>query len=369
MRTRIFINLIISTGVLFQGCKCDRKDIPSPSGYNRTEMLQNLNDAIIIPDYNNFSNKLTALHTATAYFVDSPSESGLEDFQQKYKEAYLAWQGVEVYEFGPASDYILKSSLNSFPADTAKIKSNITAGTYDLSASGNIKAKGFPALDYLLFGIGTNNTAIVSMYTSDPEAINRKDYLNAIMTNMTARLTAVSSAWSSGYATTFVENSGTDLGSSVGLLVNSMSMSLESVRRERIGTPLGYVGLVNSGVVTPKFQEAYYSVYARELMVENLTKSKNLFNGGSGKGFDDYLNAINAQYETGTPLANEINAQYDRAIQATQALTPNYTTILQTDLQKAEAAFLEVKKLVVLIKLDMASQLGVVINYTDNDGD
>ena len=355
--------------VLFTFSCCNRKKKDDPSNdFDRGAMLINIASVNILPGYNLLKSKITSLKNASDLFIANPDEANLINLQDNYKQTYLSWQAIEVYEFGPASDVILKASVNSFPTEITTINSNISSGTYDLDIPVNIKAKGFPALDYLLFGIGANPAAIVVMYTSDSDAMNRKIYLTNVINNINSRVSSATTNWTS-YFSTFTTNTTTDLGSSIGLLVNNMSMSLESVRRERIGTPLGYVGLVSTGVVAPQLQEAYYSNYSKELILQYLIQSKELFNGGAGTGFDDYLIAIGAKYDDGTFLSDQLNLQYNKAIFAVQEINPDLTGALNTDVSKVELAFLEVKKLIILIKLDMASQLGVVINYADNDGD
>lgn len=359
--------LFIIIIVLLYSCNKRKKDDPS-NDFDRGALLSNIGSSKIIPGYSTLKTKTTALKDAADLFTASPDETNLANVQDKFKQAYLAWEAMEVYEFGPASDIVLRASVNSFPTTISTINSNISSGSYDLDISGNIKAKGFPALDYLLFGVGADQTAIVAMYTSDTDAANRKLYLTNVIANMNSRIGIATNNWSA-YFTTFTTNTSTDVGSSIGFLVNNMSMSLETVRRERIGTPLGYVGLVSTGTIAPQTQEAYYSNYSKELMLENLIQSKDLFNGGVGVGFDDYLNALDAKYDDGTLLASQINLQYNKAIYAVEDLDPDFTNALTNNVSNVETAFLEVKKLIVLIKLDMASQLGVVINYTDNDGD
>ena len=348
---------------------CNKKKNDDPSNdFDRGLLLNNIASTKIVPGYNSLNSKIATLKEASDLFIATPDETKLADLQDKFKLAYLSWQSMEVYEFGPASDVILKTSVNSFPTVVATINNNISSGVYDLDVPGNITAKGFPALDYLLFGVGANPAAIVVLYTTDPDASKRKLYLSDVINNLETRVKHVKNNWPIYYST-FTTNTSTDVGSSIGFLVNNMSMSLESVRRERIGNSLGYVGLVSTGIISPELQEAYYSNYSKQLMLQYLMDSKELFNGGTGLGFDDYLNAVDAKYDDGSLLSDQINLQYNKAISAVQALNPDYTTALNNNVPKVETAFLEVKKLIVLIKLDMASQLGVVINYTDNDGD
>ncbi len=114
--------------------------------------------------------------------------------------------------------------------------------------------------------------------------------------------------------------------------------------------------------------ESFYGGHSKALIVANLKALKRLFQGGNGIGFDDYLNDINAEFN-GTPLANEINDQFDRAINAVNAIPGDLPQAVTTNFTEADNAFLQCKILVVRLKVDMSSQLGVSINYADNDGD
>ncbi|MDO1502670.1 imelysin family protein [Winogradskyella maritima] len=72
--------------------------------------------------------------------------------------AYKAWQHVELFEIGPAETVGFQLNMNIYPTDNEKIDGFIVNGSYDLSLSSNRSAKGFPALDYLLNGLGDTDT-------------------------------------------------------------------------------------------------------------------------------------------------------------------------------------------------------------------
>ncbi len=152
------------------------------------------------------------------------------------------------------------------------------------------------------------------------------------------------------------------------MLVNDLSFELERNRRERVGNALGYIGVVSGGVLLPSAVEGFYSESSKELLIENLQQMKLLYTGGSGIGFDDYLSEIGADYN-GTPLSTEIFNQFERTILAAQNVPVKFSDAVSSHNDEMQTLFLELKKLVVLIKVDMSSQLGVVINYSDNDGD
>jgi predicted lipoprotein len=312
-----------------------------------------------MPKFQNFQTAAVALKASADAFMLSPDAAKLDSLKEDYYNAYRAFQAVEVYTFTPSMDLI--TALNSFPPDTVQINANIQSGTYNLSAVNNIRAKGFPAIDFLLFG--KNESETVSAFAQ----ANRQQYLSDIVQEIFSKASSASSGWGS-FESDFVNASGTDVGSSVGMLVNDLSFDMERNRRERVGNALGYIGTVSGGTLVPDAVEAYYSGYSKELLIENLQQLKLLYEGGSGQGFDDYLSRLGADYY-GTPLATEISNQFDKAIQAAQNVPVTFSVAVTANNAEMQALFLELKKLTVMIKVDMSSQLGVVINYSDNDGD
>jgi len=344
--------------LLLNGCKEKKKG----DDFNRTDLLTNISNNIILPAHQNFSGAATLLKQKKDAFVSSPSSVTLDSLKTAFKTAYLVYMQVETYSFMPSENV---KNLNVFPTDTAQVGTNIATGTYNLDAANNIRAKGFPAIDYLLFSWSEGE--IINLFTVDASATNRKQFLNDITNEIETVSSTANTAWNS-YVSQFVTASGTDVGSSVGMLVNDLSFELERCRRERVGVPLGYVGLINSGTTSSQSAEAYYSGYSKELLIENLQSCKEIYIGGSGTGFDDYLDFLDADYN-GQPLASTITNQFDIAIQKAQAVPVDFPTAVTTNKTEMESLFLELKKLTVLVKVDMSSQLGVIINYSDNDGD
>ncbi|MCS6823918.1 MAG: imelysin family protein [Cytophagaceae bacterium] len=365
MKSKIILLLVVMIACINAACKKKKKENPDAE-FDRAALLTNVRDNIILPQYGDFVSRLSELQTAATSFTSSANITSLENLQTKFKNAYLAWQKVSAFEFGPAEQSILRMNMNSFPTDTNQIRSNINSGSYNLNAASNIRAKGFPALDYLLFSKPVN--AILDSFTISSKSTNRKNLLNNIIADMLSNAQTVNNKWNNEYKNTFTSNTGTDIGSSISLLVNQLSFECEMVRRERIGNALGYQGIVNTNITNPWLVEAYYSNYSKPLILENLHNLKNIYSGKNGQGFDDYLNHINADYN-GQPLANVIMNQFDIAINAVNQITPDLKTALHNNKPSVDAAFLEVKKLVVLIKIDMTSQLGLIISYQDGDGD
>jgi hypothetical protein len=179
--------------------------------------------------------------------------------------------------------------------------------------------------------------------------------------------------WENGYAASFPEADGVDVGSSLGKLINAINRYYErDLRDGKVGIPLGVRSL---GIAQPERAEALYSGESRALAVAGLVAYENWLLGGAdasapdAPGLDDYLDAVDAQYN-GQPLSDEIRAVLAEA----QTSLRDGVTLPLNEAVLAEAgavqnAYTSLQRLLVLIKVDLPSSLGILITYQDNDGD
>ena len=352
--------------ILFSSCDPEEKvDI------DRRAMLENYANNVIIPSFTIFKTKVDLLKQSSDTFTTSPDVQKLQQLQQVFLNTYRAWQIVEVYEFGPAKDVVLRSSLNTFPTDTGKIGNNIRSGNYDLEVAANISAKGLPALDFLLFGIAPDDAAITALYTNDVYSANRVQYLNDLVNEIQQKTNSVVNAWQAGYKETFINADGTDAGSSLALLVNELNYTWELTKNPRIGIPLGKRSL---NVPLPEKTEAYYSGISVELAVLNLQNIRRVFLGegpngiSEGESLKSNLDELNAEYN-GQPLSQAIITQIDLAMSKTALIPDPLSDAVIQNKQTVDEAYIEIQKTVILIKTDMPSAMGVLISYQDSDGD
>jgi predicted lipoprotein len=342
-------------------------------GFDRKALLSNVGNNIIMPNYSAFNTAAAQLHAAAGQFTASPDASSLGTLQNQLKEAYRAYQSVALFELGPAEQELLRANLNTFPTDVNQINANIGAGTYDLGTASNLDAKGFPALDYLLFGLGTDAPALVGQYTTDANAAKRKKYLTDLTMEIKTKAEKVNTAWSvtgGNYLNTFVNADGTDAGSSLGLLVNQLNWEYELLKNAKLGIPLGKKTL---GTPLPESVEAYYSGMSSELARLGLQNIENVYfgihrSGNNGIGLDDYLVSLNARRGE-TTLAEAIADQLRVVKNKLAALNDPLAGAIRTNPAPVNEAYAEIQKGVVLLKSDLPSQLGVLITYQDNDGD
>ena len=51
--------------------------------------------------------------------------------------------------------------MNIYPVNIDRLENNVSTGNYDLDNANNFSSQGFPALDYLLYGVGSSDSEII----------------------------------------------------------------------------------------------------------------------------------------------------------------------------------------------------------------
>ncbi|MCX8081351.1 MAG: imelysin family protein [Bacteroidia bacterium] len=365
---KIIVFTIIA-GITLAGffCRKKKKSPEENAPFDKAGMLANYADNLILPAYHKFNASLDSLIDAAQQFTANPQISSLQNLRTKFNSAWMRYQKISPFEFGPAESVVVQMNFNVFPTDTTQIKSNIQSGNYNLDAASNLDAKGFPALDYLLYGYNKSDQDIVNEFLSQS---NRKAYIMDVLFNMKSKITQVIQGWNNGYIQTFKNSLSTDIGSSIGALVNRLNFELDYLKNAKIGIPLGKKTL---GYPVPGAVEGFYKKQSVAMAYETLLVIEDMFlgrglNGVNGLGFDDYLNHLKAQHTNG-PLADAINNQFSVAKNKLNQLTDPLSVQVVNNPNPVNDAWTELVKLLVLLKTDMPSRLGVQITYQDSDGD
>ncbi|MES2430459.1 MAG: imelysin family protein [Bacteroidota bacterium] len=361
MNTRLrLIGLVaVVSATIFWGCKKDSGGPGTGTDANKdfkVAMLTNYADNIIIPSYTDVQAKLDLLNTSVEAFITAPSVSTQASLKTSFENAYLSFEKISLPNFGPAASLLLNNYSNTFPAVKEKIEAGVLSGTPNFTqpvASDSIQ--GFPTLDYLLF-----STDAVAKFSAG-DAANRKQYVKDVMARLKLLVTNTLTQWNGTYRTAFINSTKTDVGSSIGYLINQFAYEMDVLKGPRIGWPYGKQ---SGGIVFADKCEAYYSGISTELAVANLTSLKNYYKGGTGSGIDDYLILLNK-----TQLNTDVLAQFDATLTALQAVPSPLSDAFVNNKTQVDAAYIEIQKLLTLLKTDVASATSVRINYQDSDGD
>lgn len=341
--------------------------------YDRKALLTNWADNIIIPSYVNYQAKVQTLVTNTATFVATPTEANLQTVRISWLEAYKAFQYVSMYNLGKAEEINLNMASNTYPTSAIGIESNISSGSYNLGLLSQFDKQGFPALDYLINGLGTDDTSIVSFYATNTNAANYKQYLSAVVSKLKTNIDAVVTDWNSGFRNSYVANNGTSVSSSVNKTTNLFVKNLEKdIRTGKLGIP---AGVFSSGVKYPEKVEGFYKKdISKELLNVSIKAQQDFFNGKhfnsttTAEGLKTYLDFLNA-IRNGQKLSDIINNQFATIYTVNNVLNNSFSQQVNTDNSKMIAAYDALQQNVIYTKLDMMQALNITIDYVDGDGD
>ncbi|WP_088322726.1 imelysin family protein [Polaribacter tangerinus] len=359
---------VIITLFILSSCSSTEEENPVlKDSFDRKGMLTNIADNIIIPAYEDFSSKMALLKTEGNAFIDNPNIANLESLRNSWLTAYKSWQHIEMYNIGKANEILYKFHINIYPVTVTDIDDNIKNGSYDLNSANNHDAQGFPALDYLLFGLDNSDSKIIEKYTIDTNKENFKKYLYDVIAQMSSLTNIVVTDFKE-QRNVFVNNTVNTLSGSVNQLVNDYIFYYEKgLRANKIGIPSG----IFSSTPLPQKVEAFYNnTVSKELTLEALSAVQNLFEGKhfgkntKGLGFNDYLITLNRN-----DLATSISNQFTIAKTAIEKLNNSFSIQINSDNVAMTKAYDELQKNVVLMKVDMIQTFNISVDYVDADGD
>lgn len=368
------ILLILSLIVIVVACSSNERDNNSDeNNYDRTALLTNWADNIIVPSYVNYQAKVQILVTSTNTFVATPTEANLQTVRTSWLEAYKAYQYISMYNLGKAEEINLNMASNTYPTNTIGIESNISSGSYNLTLLSQLDKQGFPALDYLINGLSTSDASIVGFYATNANATNYKQYITAVVNNLKINIDAVVTDWNSSFRNSYIANNGTSVSSSVNKTTNLFVKNIEKdIRTGKIGIP---AGVFSSGVKYPEKVEGYYkNDISKELLNISIKAQQDFFNGKhfnsttTGEGLKTYLVFLNA-IRNGQKLSDIINNQFATIYTVNNSLNNSFSQQVNTDNSKMIAAYDALQQNVIYTKLDMMQALNITIDYVDGDGD
>lgn len=364
-------SLIWMISILVLAGACDRQNNVDGDRFDRKALLQNFADNLILPAYLHVQTEVFALRVAVQAFEANPNETTLIALQQQWVAAYTQWQYVNAYNFGPAGEAGLNKSLveevGTFPVSATKIENALVLGTWNLNDF-NRDARGFLAIEYLIFGENQDNAAVLAAFANSAFRIQ---YLQELSENIRQRITAVRSEWTAGYAQNFVENAGTDVGSSTAQMYNEFVRSYESLKNFKLGLPLGKrTGQTQS---EPLLVEAVYSGQSLPMLKAHFTAIEDIWYGRSssvgqdGIGFRAYLEAV----EGGNALIISTENQIIALKAALNAVpeSPALSQQIVGNPAPVEALYIECSKMTRFFKSDLSSLLGIAITFSSSDGD
>ncbi|OJJ15356.1 hypothetical protein BKI52_38735 [marine bacterium AO1-C] len=346
---------------------CSSNDVAvNDNGFDRSTLLVNIADNLIVPSFQDLKTKVATLETASNTFTTTADATNLDALQAAWEAAMTSFVKCAPFAFGPADLPLgtFVEVLGTFPISTTKIETNVSNTSFSLSASFDRDVRGFMAVEYLIYNLNGDADVLANYGTGSD---NRKNYLKLIVAEIKTNIDAITAAWEGAYRTTFTSNTETSAGSPISLLYNSFVKDYENIKNFKVELPAGLQA--GQTAAEPTKVEAYYSGISLNLIKEHFATTEKIWlgtglSGTDGVGFEEYLNAV----EGGTALVTQTKAkiaEIKAAIDAIPAgrlsdnVSSTQVSTLHTLLQDNTANF----------KSSMSSLLGISITFSDSDGD
>ncbi|MFM1876672.1 MAG: hypothetical protein RL266_2409, partial [Bacteroidota bacterium] len=183
-------------GLLLFATACETNNDLNNCDYDESLLLVNYADNIIIPRFNDLHLGLTLLEESINAFATAPTIDLLNEIKVTFGATYLSYQRCSEFAFGPAliDGVPFRERFNTFPTNTSGIESNIVLGTEVTNCPKS--TVGFPALEYLIFGDGTQtDQQVYELFTTGVNASDRLAYLQGLGSELKATTTQITQGW------------------------------------------------------------------------------------------------------------------------------------------------------------------------------
>jgi uncharacterized protein len=335
----------------------------------RRKLLSSWGQRFLLGSYADFEARAGELEASARALCAAPGADTLEAARSAWWTARAPWKRSEVFAFGPYSDEPQRfgPQIDFWPARPDTVENTLAGSdplTPEAAAAFGAPAKGLPAIEYLLYQPEIDVAAAFAL------APRRCEYLLAISADLIVQARALRSAWEPGQGNYLGELTGAGKTSvhfetlqlALGEIVNRMGYTLENIRGEKLGKPLG---TTSGGTPQPDKAESPFSGRAIEDIRDNLRGIERLYFGDGSStdlGLEGYLK------QRGKSFAKLMRGELDASFGALFAIEPLSEAIVSRR-PEVEAAVARLGALQRAIQVDVINSLALSVGFNDNDGD
>jgi predicted lipoprotein len=340
--------------------------VTPPKPVERKAVLTNIFDNALVPAYEQFALEAVTFHNSILNFNSDSNLENLEKVQAQWLQTKLAWEQAEIYDIGSLNDNFAHNRIDKYPAKYSFLEANLNQETAIDEAFVNNSgstAKGLPAIEYLVFRF-ENKDSILYQFTNHASAYQYKNYLTALAKNLISQSEVLQVAIEKE-RDLFINNTGEGLNTALNDWVNAQISLLEEVISSKINKPLG---LNSGGEIDLDKLESPFAKTSLDAIKANLIGLQISMKADTNQvNIYDLLDDI----EVNEPilLSTSIEKSFLKNLEKIDAFDQSLFLQLQNDKEKVMDLAISLKELLVLIKVDMVSWLGITVVFNDNDGD
>lgn len=331
-----------------------------------TPVLEDVLHGYVRPAYDQLGDRFQALEQTTARLCETPSAEALESMRSAFDAAALAWAGIEWFRTGPAMAenrlerilfYPDRKSTGLKQVQRALRSENADVVSPKKLAQKSVAMQGLGALEYLVFGTGSDGLA-------DASSPFRCRFAAAVASNLSTIAGELQQGWEEGqaYPALFVrpvpENPFfRDDTEALNMVLGTMIHGLEAIRDIRIGGFLREPG--NDRAASAVYRRAGLTL---ESVAAGLAGLERLFN----------QSGIELVLPDGkSNLADQVRFEFNQSIRTALSLQGNLEELLADETSRQKIVYLQYSIHYIIRRLDeeFAPAAGLAAGFSFGDGD
>ncbi|MBV8883079.1 MAG: hypothetical protein JO235_03635 [Chroococcidiopsidaceae cyanobacterium CP_BM_RX_35] len=302
--------------------------------FSDRQILSDFADKVVVPTFQTFAGKASALSTAINTFTQHPNRQTLQAARTAWVEARSPWEQSECFGFGPVKDQGFDANLDTWPIDENDLKQILASGdklTPSYVERLRESDKGFHVIEYLLFG--TSGSKQPTDFT--PREL---EFLNLLGTNFVQTASNMTDSWVKG--TKDSEPTYREVIATAGAKDNTTYPTLQAAAQEMIGGMLDSLDEVANKKIAkpfehkdPDFAESRFSFNTLNDIKNNVRGSQNVYLGHfqpantNGLGLTTFVAKIDPnldlkvkqQFQAALDALNKIPAPFEKSALDPQA--------------------------------------------------
>lgn len=350
------------------GASCGERDDDFRRG-----VLHHVAHALGEPTFADLQLAAHDVETLLDVLCQAPTVAALDAARAAWADERAAWVATLPFTYGPVAEQMQKGALDFWPARADTIEAAIAtaasaAAIDDAFIDGKgTSAKGIPALEYLLFG--DDPAAVLPALTDPATGARRCAYARALATDIAGRSDDLAAAWTPTFADQLASaGDGSALYRTAQLgvdeVVNNLIEALGTMVKVKLDDPLGNT---TGAAADPALLESRFSGRGKADLLRSLAAAWAVYHGADLEGPSAGVAVLVHDLDPG--LHQRVTLQYEHARDAVDAIPEPMSAALVDDRSAVQFARDELDTLRRMMKLDVASTLGVTLALTDNDGD
>tara|TARA_R110001606_G_scaffold399262_1_gene582914 strand:- start:55739 stop:56806 length:1068 start_codon:yes stop_codon:yes gene_type:complete len=304
--------------------------------------------------YAAFANSSEMLQQRARTYCQAPGEHNVETVRDAWLNAFLDWQQVRFVDFGPIEQDNIAWQLQFWPDSKnliARKTDNWLMGAQPIDApsiaADSVAAKGFPALEYLLF-----DPLVVKAGNALPGP-RACDFLQGVSAQIHINANRLQRDWTS-FESHFMSQ--TEYAHTT---VSAAMHSLEILRNKRLAAPMGLGGKTRRN---PYIADAWRSGESLATMEATLGGLKAYFLPGLVSLLDE---------RQLSPLGDQFSENLNAALQRLDSMPSGLMPLLADDdgYRQLQLLYIDIDRLTTLLNGTIASELGIIKGFNSSDGD